>query len=257
MWSRIRRWSLIYALVLVAGSTWLGRHRLASWEEPLWVVVHPINGDGSAISAAFIRDLQRDAFKPIDRFMQEQAAHHGVDLARPVQVILGDEVLEQPPLPAPRAGVLEVMLWSLRLRWWAWRVDRGEQPPPAQVQVFVRYFDPDPRPTLGHSLGLREGLIGVVNAFATPRQVGSNHVVIAHEIMHTLGAADRYDPATGQPAWPDGYAEPYADPRYPQVRAELMGGRIPRDSRTSSIPRSLGEVIIGRISAEEIGWREK
>jgi uncharacterized protein YbjT (DUF2867 family) len=96
----------------------------------------------------------------------------------------------------------------------------------------------------------------VVNAFASPQQAGSNKVIIAHELLHTLGASDKYDPATGQPLYPDGYAEPEADPRLPQKLAELMGGRIPFSATDSQIPRSLDEVIIGTVTGQEIRWRE-
>ena len=47
---------------------------------------------------------------------------------------------------------------------------------------------------LAHSLGLQKGLIGVVNAFASSSQAAENNVVIAHELLHTVGATDKYDP---------------------------------------------------------------
>ena len=56
--------------------------------------------------------------------------------------------------------------------------------------------------------GLQKGLIGVVNAFASDEQAAQNNVVIAHELLHTVGATDKYDPRTNQPSHPDGYAEP-------------------------------------------------
>ena len=254
MIARLRRWSLVYLLVLVAGSAWLTRHRVASWEDTLWVAVHPINADGSEVSAAHIASLDRTAFASMDAFFAEEAAHHGLALRAPVHVVLGDPVGESPPLPPAEPSTLSVMLWSLRLRWWAWRVDRGPSPPPADVRLFVRYFDPERSPVLRHSLGLREGMLGVVNAFASTGNHGSNQVIMAHEIMHTLGAADRYDPGTNHPRWPEGYAEPQLDPRYPQRLAELMGGRIPTGPDSAVIPRSLDEVVIGVLSATEIGW---
>src|SRR4030095_10262266 len=96
-----------------------------------------------------------------------------------------------------------------------------------------------------HSIGLQKGLFGIVNVFADRRMLGSNDTVIAQELLHTLGATDKYDPATNQPAWPDGYAEPQRAPRYPQEYADLRGGRIPSSASESSTPESLREVIIG------------
>ena len=135
-------------------------------------------------------------------------------------------------------------------------MDRGADPPSSDVEIFVRYFDPDATPRLAHSLGLQKGLIGVVNAFADREQAGSNKVIIAHELLHTLGASDKYDPSTGQPIFPSGYAEPDANPPLPQKLAELMAGRIPVSTAQSQIPHSLDEVIIGTKTAQEIRWRQ-
>jgi hypothetical protein len=96
----------------------------------------------------------------------------------------------------------------------------------------------------------------VVNAFADREQAGSNKVIIAHELLHTLGASDKYDPSTGQPIFPSGYAEPDAEPALPQKLAELMAGRIPVSIAVSQIPDSLDEVVIGTKTAQEIRWRQ-
>ncbi len=256
MIAKIRRWILIYILILVVGTTWLTRHRVASWDDSLWVSVHPINADGSAASAEHIAALDRDSFAALDAFFADEAARHGLVLSTPVHIVLGDPIQGSPPAPPADPSTLAIMLWSLQLRWWVWRVDKGDDPPPADVQLFVRYFDPETAPVLQHSLGLREGMIGVVNAFASERDAGGNRVIIAHEIMHTLGAADRYEPGSNLPSWPDGYAEPDRDPLYPQEFAELMGGRIPQDQTSATIPRTLDLVVIGEMSAREIGWRK-
>ena len=72
--------------------------------------------------------------------------------------------------------------------------------------------------------------------------------------MHTVGASDKYDPKSGQPIYPDGYAEPKLNPRYPQSKAEIMGGRIPVCNKEASIPWSLKQVTVGPQTAIEIGW---
>lgn len=53
---RILRISLLMAtLAIVAASTWLTRLRTTDWDAPLWVAIYPINGDGRATTAAYIR----------------------------------------------------------------------------------------------------------------------------------------------------------------------------------------------------------
>jgi hypothetical protein len=83
---------------------------------------------------------------------------------------------------------------------------------------------------------------------------GSNHVVIAHELLHTLGATDKYGPGNNQPRFPDGYAEPDRHPRLPQLYAELMAGRIALSETTAETPTQLDDVLIGPATAREIGW---
>ena len=82
-------------------------------------------------------------------------------------------------------------------------------------------------------------MIGLVNAFAMDEMAGSNNVVITHELLHTLGATDKYDLATNMPRFPDGYAEPQRNPRLPQEVAEIMAGRIPKSATQADIPESL------------------
>ena len=51
-----------------------------------------------------------------------------------------------------------------------------------------------------------------------------------------------------------GFADPYADPRYPQYKAEIMAGRIPISDQRAEIPRGLSESVVGYATAAEIGW---
>ena len=139
------------------------------------------------------------------------------------------------------------------MRFWAWRHDAvaGMKP---RVRLFVLFFDPATHDRLPHSVGVRQGMIGRINAFGTRDMSGSNAVIITHELLHTLGATDKYDFATNQPVYPEGYAEPDRSPRLPQVFAEIMGGRIPISERSAEIPESLGQTLIGEATAAEIGW---
>jgi hypothetical protein len=109
----------------------------------------------------------------------------------------------------------------------------------------VLFHDPARTNPLPHSTGLAKGQVALVHAFASAQQQRQNAVVIAHELLHVFGAGDKYDPATLQPQCPDGYAEPDRDPRHPQLRAEIMGGRIALDERRSEIPATLDDTVIG------------
>lgn len=258
MFKKIRIAVLLFVLFVVAMNAWRSRAQAVAWEHPLQVVVFPINGDGSDASARYIADLTAEHFRSVDVFMAEQAKRYGVQLTygqAPVRIALAPEVTSKPPMPPEGGNVFGVMAWSLRLRYWAWKYGDAEGMP-AQVRIFVVFHDPATHPRLAHSIGLEKGLIGVVNAFAAPEMAGQNNVVIAHELLHTVGATDKYDRATNLPRFPEGYAEPARSPRYPQTIAEIMGGRIPVSDTEATIPESLQSAAVGEATAREIGWSE-
>jgi hypothetical protein len=124
------------------------------------------------------------------------------------------------------------------------------------VRLFLLYRDPERTPVLPHSTGLAKGMFGFVNVFADRSMQATNLVVTAHELLHTLGATDKYDPATNQPSMPAGFAEPDRQPLYPQSLAELMAGRIPISPTEATIPSSLRSVVVGPATAAEIGWQK-
>ena len=93
-----------------------------------------------------------------------------------------------------------------------------------------------------------------MHAFASEEMEGMNNVVIAHEILHAVGAKDKYDPDSGEPVYPQGYSDPEKKPLYPQESAEIMGSRIPLSKSTSEMPQSLEEAMIGEATAREIKW---
>lgn len=103
---------------------------------------------------------------------------------------------------------------------------------------------------------MQKGLIGVVYAFADPQMAGANNIVIAHELMHTLGASDKYAPATNLPQFPGGYGDPEAQPRYPQRDAEIMAGRRAISATEAQMPPDLDAVVVGEQTAREIGWTQ-
>jgi hypothetical protein len=161
---------------------------------------------------------------------------------------------ELPPLLSPGTGPIAAVWWSLKLRWFAFHAADVEGRAPAHIRVFVLYHDPAVSPTLPHSLGLSKGLIGIVHAFADRDMHGENEIVIAHEVLHTLGATDKYDLATNAPTYPWGFAEPDLRPLFPQRRTEVMAGRRPISERNFEMPDDLRSVVVGPLTAAEIRW---
>lgn len=253
MFKALRIFVLLLILASVAQTAWLARSRATSWENTLHVAIYPIAADASVQTHQFLEGLKPDAFAPVEAFFEQEAKRHGLQLWHPLSIAVAPPVAAQPPEPPRNANALQAVFWSLQMRWWASRHDRIAGMKPA-VRLFVRFHDPQTNPRPAHSVGVARGMLGVINAFASPSMAGSNNVIITHELMHTLGATDKYDPATNLPNFPDGYAEPERAPRHPQDFAEIMGGRIPRSATEAEIPGSLAVTRVGAATAREIGW---
>ncbi len=250
---KLRISALLLILFVVATQTWLTHLRTTDWNESLWIVVYPINGDGSQSADNYIASLSNDTYTPVSGFLSREAKRYQLGISQPVTVKLGPKVQSLPPAPPERGNTLAIMWWSLQLRFWAWKHDDFDGPTP-DARMFVLYHDPKRDTPLQHSLGLKKGLIGVVNAYASRKLSGRNNLVISHEFLHTVGATDKYDLATSLPQFPDGFAEPDKQPRYPQKLAEIMGGRIPVSESRAIMPSSTRPLRIGKLTAREINW---
>lgn len=254
MWRTIRIGFLLLVLAITAWSNWYDRFSTTDWDETLLIGVFPVNPDGNEASERYIAALRTEDFADIAEFLNEEAERHGVPIDRAASVELYPEVTELPPTLEPGAGILSNMWWSLRMRLYARRNSRPPARVPPQIRIFVLYHDPSFTREVPHSVGLQKGLVGVVHAFATPEMTAANNVIVAHEILHTLGATDKYDLETLEPLYPQGYAEPDRQPRIPQDFAEIMAGRFPSNGREYEAPDSLDEVLVGDYTALEIRW---
>ena len=184
----IRIFFLLLVLAFVAFYSKSQRLSARAWLEPLDVVVYPINADRSETVAQYIESLEADDFKSIDQFFESEAEALELGLSQPTQLRLGAEIFEIPPKPLESRMIFGVMLWSLKLRYWAYtRVEESSLWNNDRVQIFVLYHEPVVDRVLAHSLGLDKGLIGVVQTFSGDSHRAKNNIIIAHELLHTVG----------------------------------------------------------------------
>ena len=81
----------------------------------------------------------------------------------------------------------------------------------------------------------------------------SGCAVAAHELLHTLGASDKYGSA-GEALFPQGFAQPERTPLWPQPGAEVMARNVPLGPGRERPPETLAELYVGETTAREIGW---
>ena len=254
MWRYIRLGILLLVLAFAIYTTIFDRLSTTDWDETLRIGIFPVKAGDDAVSGAYIDGLTDEDFADIEHFLNDEARRNGVYIRRPVRVDRFAEVSEKPPARAADAGIVATMWWSLKMRLYANRNARPHNRAPPQIRIFVLYHDPNDSRPVPHSVGLQKGLVGVVHAYAEAEMAGPNNVVIVHEILHTLGASDKYDLESLAPHYPEGYAEPDSDPLYPQSVAEIMAGRYAIDEDSFAMPMSLDEVSVGNATALEIRW---
>jgi hypothetical protein len=252
MWRIIRISILLLILATVVQQTFLDKADL-DWKDNFYVAVYPVNADGSGEVTDYIKTLTRDDFEPMAEYFAEEGARYNLDMRRPVEVQLGDIVTEVPPVPPNDSSKLGAVIWSLKFRIFAWQNSPKVNVKP-DIRLYLLYHDPAISPRLSHSTALNKGRIGRVNLFSDKSYAKQNLVILAHELLHTLSATDKYDLETTLPIYPDGFAEPDKSPRFPQDFAELMGGRVPVSEAQADIPKSLAQTLIGDKTAKEIGW---
>ncbi len=247
---------LLLILTYFLSEMFLSDGLVSDWDIPLKVVVYPVNADQSQAAAEHITNFAQSRLEPIQKLIISEGEKYGKDLDYLIDIELTDPVVSVPPQPPTDQSIPQTMIWSLMLRYWVWKNDDYDGLRP-DIRVFVLFFDPETSPALGHSTGLEKGRVALVNAFATTNMDEENNFVILHEILHTLGATDKYSFTDNQPIHPDGFAEPDKNPLYPQRYAEIMGGRIPITKTSAEMPEKLKYTVIGNKTAHEIGWLEE
>jgi len=249
----IRVVALLSILFVILASNWINERRLASWERPVWITVYPIVADEDPATEAYARTIDEFSFEEINAFFQRDLGLYGVSLSPPFRFQIAPVSRTLPPDLPDRHSPLAVALWSLKMRWWSWRMERTDGLIAPDIQMFVLYRSFDSGSEMKVSVGMRKGMYGLVRGYASHTMDSHNQIILAHELLHVLGATDKYTVSTGDPEYPFGFASPNQRPLFPQTEAEIMGGRIPLSSFESSMPDSLSQCRIGHKTAEEIG----
>lgn len=250
MWKNIRVAILLVVLLVVAVNAY--RDQNQDWNQPIHILLHPINADGLATTQQYIQQLQQDDFAEVKQYLEKNSQQYRGQSSYFI-IQIGRELQQTPPKMAEQPSILNNILWSLKFRFYAWKQHQSVDGSPS-LTLYLNYYDPKQSRELKHSTALERGRIGSVNLFASPKQAAQNNVVLVHELLHGFGATDKYNLNNGEPIFPIGYAQADQQPLYPQTEAEIMGGRIPLSGHKSKMPNDLNETVISILTAREVGW---
>lgn len=250
MWKNIRVAILLVVLLVVAVNAY--RDQNQDWNQPIHILLHPINADGLATTQQYIQQLQQDDFAEVKQYLEKNSQQYRGQSSYFI-IQIGRELQQTPPKMAEQPSILNNILWSLKFRFYAWKQHQSGDGSPS-LTLYLNFYDPKQSRELKHSTALERGRIGSVNLFASPKQAAQNKVVLVHELLHGFGATDKYNLNNGEPIFPLGYAQADQQPLYPQTEAEIMGGRIPLSEHKSKMPNDLNETVISILTAREVGW---
>ncbi|MBP8005958.1 MAG: hypothetical protein KAZ18_03565 [Acinetobacter sp.] len=250
MWKNIRVACLLVVLLIVAVNAY--RDQNQDWNQPIIILLHPINADGLDTTQHYIQQLRLDDFIEVKQYLERNSQHYRGQSSY-FMLQIGRELYHTPPAMSEQQSIFKNILWSLKFRFYAWKQRQSIDGYPS-LTLYLNFHDPKQTNMLKHSTALQRGRIGSVNLFASQKQADQNNVVLVHELLHGFGATDKYYLDTGEPIFPMGYAKADQKPLYPQTKAEIMGGRIPLSEHKSKMPNDLEQTMMSMLTAKEIGW---
>src|SRR6185312_6435828 len=184
MWRALRIGFLLLVLLVVAGQAWLDRFSTTRWQHTVYVGAFPVSADASPVTADYLTQLDQQKIDEVSDFVNAEARRYGVAIDEPIELRLYPALELAPPTLDPGAGILTRIVWSLRLRYYRYRMLWAVSPRP-RIAMFLLYHDPALVSRLPHSAGLQRGLTAVVHLFASRSQEAQNRIVMAHELLHT------------------------------------------------------------------------
>jgi len=255
---RVRIALLLSVLLVVLLWAWNDSRRRAArttWVAPVQVALvllarGPVDPAALVALRARTRDLEA-------RLHAEMRRHRGAAETPPFEITVYGPVDVSSAPPAPKSD--EVSDLALQA-WESWRYFRdvdqraGVEWRAADSRIYLVVRPPaDERRKSVEGQSEQGGRVGSVEVELDASMVDFALFVATHELLHTLGATDKYD-ARGNVQVPDGLADPARTPRFPQPGAEVMARNVALEPGTERPPDTLDELWVGPATAREIGW---
>ena len=243
---------VLFVVILYAIRDVRSRRARNAWERTLDVAVVLVEVEGRGRLDPGAGVALQDRLVALEDRLRAEAERHGMRTAKPFRFRLFGPVVAgaAPPRPAGD-GALDLAKQAALLDRWVANVDprAGVVPDHWDTRIYVVA-----RPPASETRNVVEGesqeggRIGIVDVELDARMADLTLFVVAHELLHTLGASDKYDEA-GRVREPDGLVEPERAPLYPQPFAEVMARNRPVTRDREVVPVSLDELGVGPATA--------
>jgi hypothetical protein len=252
---RIRIAVLLAILALVLAYAWRdvrGRKLRTQWTAPVDVALVLLRTDRLEPGTL---ELVTDALPALEARLADELARYRSGSMKPFRfTAFGPVDLETRP-PKPGEGFLETLSYSYELFFYLRRIDKSVELSRGKFDSTIYLVTRRPRGDRSFIEGTSQqgGRVGIVEVDLDHGMAPFALFVATHELLHTLGATDKYD-ASGRALVPDGLGEPDRVPLYPQRYAEVMARNVVLAPGRERPPKTLDEIRIGALTAREIGW---
>jgi hypothetical protein len=247
--------AILAGVLLYAWRDVRSRRARKDWDRPLYVAVVLL--EVAPIDPEAARAL-RERLDALDARLADQMHRYRPGTAHPFSfAFFGPVRVDRPPPQLGGESATEAAKQAAAVWSYLSHVDAEAKIDPALFDERI-YVAARPPASTAHEMvegsSEQDGRVGIVSVELDASMADLTSFVIAHELLHTLGASDKYD-ATGHALVPGGLAEPDAVPLYPQRYAEVMARNRPVAPGVEKVPATLEELGVGPATAGEIGWR--
>lgn len=249
---------VLFVVVLVAVRDVRSRRGRTTWDATLDVAIVLVHAPGAEPVSETSIDALRERAPALEARLGSEMERHGRTGVSPFRFRVLGPVVPASARPEPDGeGIFELVRYTLAMREWLGDVDprAGVIPEHFDTRIYVSARRPASA-TRSTVEGRSEhgGRVGVVDVELDETMVDLTLFVVAHELMHTLGAEDAYEP-TGRIRIPEGLVEPEREPLYPQRFAEIMARGRAVSAGSEVLPETLNELGVGDVTAKAIGWK--
>lgn len=263
-WTRYRQafsFSVLLIVIAIAGRVYYQDQRKLDWDRTYNVaLVQVVNGTKNNTERAlspFGKELLQQS---LEKWFENEAKRVYKSDIKPFRFeLLGPVFSESPPPSLPTEKDSFWTKYKQTSAFINYFNDKLTQTGVAQNQFDVKLYlyiypaDAGLGYEKQHSVGTTRGRFGVVFLPIGKQSAGRTTCLIAHEVLHTVGASDKYDD-NHLTIFPDGYFAP--EKRYPQEFAEIMALAIPIEGTKEKDVDSLELSRVGEKTAVEVGWKK-
>lgn len=242
---------VLVVVIAYAANDVMSRRARKAWDHTLSIAIIVIR-DGAVEDAAV--DALRERAPALAARMTSELHRYSPAAPAPFTFTVFGPVDHAPAAPVAGEGVINLASHAWDLHRWTTDIDARAKVTAGAFdsRVYVMARPPTSKKHMIEGSSEQGGRVGVVTVDLDLATIDFALSVIAHELLHTLDATDKYTSSGIE--IPAGLAEPDRVPRFPQRFVEIMTRGRPISPAEEEVLDTLDDLAVGPATAREIGW---